>query len=157
MPAASVAGMLHKRGYLALRNRSNYFYLMATEHPANSRPPHKAARSPGLCGTGTKASIAPVATGYSATLDRMVDKQRETDHREFCMKSIGRSLYLAVVVGFLLSRNGAVAQHNGKPVVAAAKDDLRLGFENPPREAQLRCYWWWMNGYTTACLLYTSD
>lgn len=27
--------------------------------------------------------------------------------------------------------------------------DLHSGFLHPPEEAKLRCYWWWLNGYTT--------
>ncbi|HEY6845238.1 MAG TPA: glycosyl hydrolase [Terracidiphilus sp.] len=27
-------------------------------------------------------------------------------------------------------------------------EGLRAGFHNPPREARLRCYWWWLNGNT---------
>jgi hypothetical protein len=27
--------------------------------------------------------------------------------------------------------------------------ELRQGFASPPREARLRCYWWWLNGDTT--------
>lgn len=30
------------------------------------------------------------------------------------------------------------------PSIAA----LRAGFQNPPPEARLRCYWWWLNGHT---------
>jgi alpha-L-rhamnosidase len=30
-----------------------------------------------------------------------------------------------------------------------AVDSLHKNFENPPQEAKLRCYWWWLNGYTT--------
>jgi hypothetical protein len=26
---------------------------------------------------------------------------------------------------------------------------MRKGFADPPQEAKLRCYWWWLNGYTT--------
>src|ERR1700759_3032270 len=26
--------------------------------------------------------------------------------------------------------------------------ELRDGFLNPPKEARLRCYWWWLNGNT---------
>jgi hypothetical protein len=29
-------------------------------------------------------------------------------------------------------------------------DPLRVGFERPPTPAELRCYWWWLNGNTTA-------
>lgn len=32
------------------------------------------------------------------------------------------------------------------PVAAAG---LRAGFENPPQTARLRCYWWWLNNFTT--------
>ena len=32
---------------------------------------------------------------------------------------------------------------------APLTDPLRSGFLNPPQAAKLRCYWWWMNGYTT--------
>ncbi len=32
----------------------------------------------------------------------------------------------------------------------APGDDLSKQFKAPPVEARLRCYWWWMNGYTTA-------
>jgi hypothetical protein len=31
----------------------------------------------------------------------------------------------------------------------AARDALEEGFRNPPPEARLRCYWWWLNGNTT--------
>ncbi len=29
------------------------------------------------------------------------------------------------------------------------QDALRAGFQNPPSAAELRCYWWWLNGNTT--------
>ncbi len=32
-------------------------------------------------------------------------------------------------------------------------DDLTAGFANPPAEARLRCYWWWLNGNTTAAAI----
>ena len=28
------------------------------------------------------------------------------------------------------------------------RDPLAEGFANPPQEARLRCYWWWLNGNT---------
>jgi hypothetical protein len=31
----------------------------------------------------------------------------------------------------------------------AQADDLESGFLNPPRDAQLRAYWWWLNGNVT--------
>jgi hypothetical protein len=33
---------------------------------------------------------------------------------------------------------------------------LRRGFESPPAEARLRCYWWWLNGNTTEATI-TND
>lgn len=32
----------------------------------------------------------------------------------------------------------------------AAVDPLHEGFASPPQAARLRCYWWWLNGNTTA-------
>src|SRR5262252_2932177 len=35
------------------------------------------------------------------------------------------------------------------PLVCAPGDDpLAAGFRNPPAEARIRCYWWWLNGNT---------
>jgi hypothetical protein len=36
------------------------------------------------------------------------------------------------------------------PLISApAPDALEAGFANPPAQARLRCYWWWLNGHTT--------
>ena len=32
---------------------------------------------------------------------------------------------------------------------AAIADELEVGFANPPRDARLRAYWWWLNGNVT--------
>jgi alpha-L-rhamnosidase len=46
-------------------------------------------------------------------------------------------LLLAAVVGLVL------------PVIGqSGRDTLAAGFVNPPQEARLRCYWWWLNGNT---------
>ncbi|HEY1241858.1 MAG TPA: glycosyl hydrolase, partial [Bryobacteraceae bacterium] len=35
------------------------------------------------------------------------------------------------------------------PIVGGpGRDALREGFRNPPAEARMRCYWWWLNGNT---------
>ncbi|HTP36299.1 MAG TPA: glycosyl hydrolase [Candidatus Acidoferrales bacterium] len=35
------------------------------------------------------------------------------------------------------------------PVLCAPpRDPLEAGFADPPPEARLRCYWWWLNGNT---------
>jgi hypothetical protein len=31
---------------------------------------------------------------------------------------------------------------------APTREGMEAGFANPPAEARLRCYWWWLNGYT---------
>ena len=38
-------------------------------------------------------------------------------------------------------------------VAPAATDPLLDGFRNPPREARLRCYWWWLNGNVTTAAI----
>ena len=36
------------------------------------------------------------------------------------------------------------------PILSAPDGDTLLaGFRNPPAEARMRCYWWWLNGHTT--------
>ena len=35
------------------------------------------------------------------------------------------------------------------PATLLAADSLESGWSNPPREARLRAYWWWLNGYVT--------
>lgn len=40
----------------------------------------------------------------------------------------------------------ATAQGSAK----ADENFLREGFAHPPQEARVRCYWWWLNGNTTA-------
>lgn len=44
----------------------------------------------------------------------------------------------------------ATVQHLPAQQSSASASTLRSGFENPPHAAKLRCYWWWLNGYTTA-------
>ena len=36
-----------------------------------------------------------------------------------------------------------------QPAVLPAADSLESGWANPPREARLRAYWWWLNGCVT--------
>src|SRR5512143_3474589 len=33
--------------------------------------------------------------------------------------------------------------------LASQGGNLEYGFADPPREARLRCYWWWLNGNVT--------
>jgi hypothetical protein len=36
------------------------------------------------------------------------------------------------------------------PAIGQRPDTLRVGFQNPPPNAETRCYWWWLNGNTTS-------
>ena len=54
-----------------------------------------------------------------------------------------RHVFFALLAGVL-----TVALHAQAP--APRTGALRTGFVQPPAAAKLRCYWWWLNGNTTA-------
>lgn len=58
-------------------------------------------------------------------------------HRFLSFFLIGACLFATTV--------RVMAQNSAK----AAQDFLGEGFEHPPQEAKVRCYWWWLNGNTT--------
>lgn len=53
-----------------------------------------------------------------------------------------RTLQIIFTVAFVSALHGQA--------IGVASDPLRAGFEQPPKVAELRCYWWWLNGNTTA-------
>jgi len=53
---------------------------------------------------------------------------------------------IAVAASTFLGR----AYGQGHP---SSPDTLQKGFANPPASARLRCYWWWLNGHTTAATI----
>lgn len=55
-------------------------------------------------------------------------------------------LLLAVLLGT------ACGTLNGQARLAPV-DAVRAGFKTPPAAARLRCYWWWLNGNTTAATI----
>ncbi|MBO0912001.1 MAG: hypothetical protein J2P13_09425 [Acidobacteria bacterium] len=57
------------------------------------------------------------------------------------------SLFCAAGLALALAANPGV---EAQPRSTAAQDALRAGFASPPPSARLRCYWWWLNGNTTA-------
>jgi len=60
-----------------------------------------------------------------------------------------RTLILSfLLLLFLLLPFAAPALSQSSPGVPS--DFLRAGFERPGTPAELRCYWWWLNGNTTA-------
>jgi hypothetical protein len=57
--------------------------------------------------------------------------------------STRRSVFLVVCALWLPGMAGAQTSRAARDLV------LRRGFESPPPQAKLRCYWWWLNGNTT--------
>jgi hypothetical protein len=56
------------------------------------------------------------------------------------------STLAALTIALSFASTAAVAQHT-------ASDRLQANFDNPPQDAKLRCYWWWLNGYTTTATI----
>jgi len=48
---------------------------------------------------------------------------------------------------------GALAAIVPAQSIPPGTEQLRSGFLNPPTEAKARCYWWWLNGNTTAATI----
>src|SRR5580692_11118450 len=57
-----------------------------------------------------------------------------------------------MLVALVVVSPGSVEQARGQSR-SSASDELRKGFANPPASARLRCYWWWLNGHTTAATI----
>ena len=66
------------------------------------------------------------------------------------MKLVPRLLSLFSVFLFLHPGTYLAAQQSNTKAEVATESGLRRGFENPQQSAKLRCYWWWLNGFTTA-------
>ncbi len=58
------------------------------------------------------------------------------------LKKYSLRFVLAAVV-FLLCQPGKLQ------AIDSSMDDLRRGFSDPPREAGVRCWWWWLNSNVT--------
>lgn len=66
----------------------------------------------------------------------------------------GDTLKIIAVLVFILSmlanRSTVAQQASFVPATSpSVPSSLRSGFANPPDAGKLRCYWWWLNGYTT--------
>jgi len=59
-------------------------------------------------------------------------------------------LAAVVILNPCLVSAQTILQKNSLAEGIGSSNRLRNGFQNPPQSAKLRCYWWWMNGYTTA-------
>ena len=75
-------------------------------------------------------------------------------HRRRKQTQAGVALCVLLVSGSsVLSQQ---ASPPGKKNQSEALERLRRGFQEPPSEARLRCYWWWLNGNTDETTI-TSD
>ncbi len=68
------------------------------------------------------------------------------NYRTRWIKTGTAAVAIALVASLFMGR----ADGQGHP---SAPDALRKGFANPPASARLRCYWWWLNGHTTAATI----
>jgi hypothetical protein len=50
-----------------------------------------------------------------------------------------------LLVLLAIAETQAVAEQNASPLMTRG-DDLAKAFRSPPRESQVWCYWWWLNG-----------
>lgn len=57
-----------------------------------------------------------------------------------------------MLVALAVVSTGSVEHARGQSR-SSASDELRKRFANPPASARLRCYWWWLNGHTTAATI----
>jgi len=63
-----------------------------------------------------------------------------------------RTTYLIACGCAMMVFSGSFVASNGQQkstANVASTDALVQGFQHPPAEARLRCYWWWLNGHTT--------
>lgn len=71
--------------------------------------------------------------------------QRHTVTRQLALLLALTSLPLAAANSQPAENGHRVLQQSA----VASSDPLVRGFQNPPEQARLRCYWWWLNGHTT--------
>jgi hypothetical protein len=64
-----------------------------------------------------------------------------------------RALIAGRLIVFLLLSSGAAGMDLPAHAQQSALKQMRAGFENPPQGARARCYWWWLNGNTTAATI----
>jgi hypothetical protein len=66
------------------------------------------------------------------------------------VKLVQRYFSVFSLLSFLSLGTHLAAQQSNSKIGTLAANGLLQGFENPPQTAKLRCYWWWLNGFTTA-------
>jgi hypothetical protein len=64
-----------------------------------------------------------------------------------------RERWIGSVIAALAVLSAGFVGHAYGQGSSTAPDELREGFANPPASARLRCYWWWLNGHTTAATI----
>ena len=60
-----------------------------------------------------------------------------------------RKIFLPFLLILIVAAPLSAAPRGLQSKVPSSTDALRAGFEHPPQSAELRCYWWWLNGNVT--------
>ncbi len=60
-----------------------------------------------------------------------------------------RILIPFLLSGFIVTAGKAQSNYNMQTDKTVNYNQLKSGFQNPPEESKLRCYWWWLNGMAT--------
>ena len=60
-----------------------------------------------------------------------------------------RRIFLPFFLFLFVASSLAAAPLASQAKVPVNTGALRAGFEHPPKTAELRCYWWWLNGNVT--------
>jgi hypothetical protein len=85
-----------------------------------------------------------VCDGYPASAGRL-----SFAHGRGHTGCLGHSRFLRTIAQCSLPLLLALPAAVGAATSAPASSTLERGFRNPPPEARLRCYWWWLNGHVT--------
>jgi hypothetical protein len=98
--------------------------------------------------------LADLATGMYTALNTTSQASgfgRPYDGASAQMSALGATSMIRTTPGRILGIGGGLVllAAMAVPMISApGRDALREGFINPPAEARLRCYWWWLNGNT---------
>ena len=61
----------------------------------------------------------------------------------------GKSLCCLVLLVLMFQGQSCKRENGSRESAALTGQDLEEGFRNPPNEAGIRCWWWWLNSNVT--------
>jgi len=64
-----------------------------------------------------------------------------------------RALFAGIFLFLFVFWAGALVALSPAQVLPSGAEQFRSGFQRPPVPAHARCYWWWLNGNTTAATI----